>query len=179
MKPRHAAALALVGWWLTSLLPLMPPATLAENSGTLIVVDSSGKEVGPYVVAYNPEAPEGALLNFNGIWVDIPVTRNGFENTAGYLFFESTDCSGPSYIASNASMSFFGVIVAGDTLYYGNPATRQRIHAGSREIVDQRLGYMKCERDSFVSEEPCPSAIKIDLKSLGFEPPFSIQLGPK
>ena len=75
--------------------PQGPPGT-----GAVLVVDSQGKQVGPYFFA-----PGGALVsnstvlrNITGIWFQLPVTGAGFVIGEVRLEYTKADCTGTAYI---------------------------------------------------------------------------------
>jgi hypothetical protein len=72
------------------------PAVAKEQQGrpfqSPIVIDSQGKEVGPYL------SGEEVLRKIDGRWFGLPISTNGFVNTdINSLLYATTDCTGPPY----------------------------------------------------------------------------------
>jgi hypothetical protein len=171
MKPHQAAAFGLIA----GCFALISGVTTVW-SGAPAVIDAKGREVGPYLNALQC-GPEGVLLRLNGTFVNVPVNRNGFDGCGGYLFYESEDCSGTVFTGADLhtpSIADWAPIVAGNIIYYGDPAARVSVTTHSRRLLDRSVGVDKCE--TVAVNGTMLKAMTFDLSTLGFTPPFSISL---
>jgi hypothetical protein len=175
MKLRHAIQLLSV--ILGCLAFVLTPISDAWSSGP-VVVDGNGKEIGPYVSALQC-GPEGVLLKLSGVWVNVPVNRSGFDNCGGFLFYESADCTGKAFVGADLhtpSMTDWSPIVAGSTIYYGDPAAREDVTTHSRRSLDRSVRLDKCE--TALVKGTLLRAMTFDLSTLKYIPPFSISTTP-
>lgn len=153
-----------------------------SGTGALLVVDSQGKTIGPLSWPATAGYIWGVVLKVNGQLLNLPITPNGFQDTAVTLFYTSTDCSGTAYVGNFAGNggSFFWTndtldvspVVGGIAYLPGAPAT---ITPQSAEGLED--GTSQC---SGVHGSPSPAfvAAPFALSTLGFVPPFAVQSSP-
>jgi hypothetical protein len=138
------------------------------------VVDSRGAQIGPYY------PPEVALRKINGLWLPLPVLTTGFSNTGVLLNYTSSDCSGTAYLFQNPAdlanvQVGLNIGVVNGVLYYGDAAVAQSMAMNSERLLNPDGTP---EQPCTTSEEfnPFSPAITLDLSTLGFTPPFTIQV---
>jgi hypothetical protein len=164
---------------------LSPAASALAQSGATptypgpTVVDSKGKEVGPFDVDQ-----QTVLILFNGSPALFSVDKTGFINGGALLFYTTTNCTGTAYVFptdpatanslrvdySQYSANGWGVI--GGVLYYPAPGTPKTVAAKSERGIDPS-GNIVCNQYSSPSA-PYSSPQTFKLSTLGFVPPFKV-----
>ena len=165
------------------------PALAKEQQGrpfqSPIVIDSQGKEVGPYL------SGEEVLRKIDGRWFGLPISTNGFVNTGiPSLFYATTDCTGPPYelpldtgplteLVNTVAVTVpFGAAlgVFNGNLYYVNMEPPQTRNLQSQQNFDLKTGTASCELNGVGNRSTVQIGI-FDLSTLGFLPPFSLSEG--
>jgi hypothetical protein len=166
---------------------------LAHTAGPLlsiappvVVVDSTGAEVGPYE---NIGGSDTVLQKIAGSNYALQVNTKGFVATGVTFSFTGGTCVGTKYVVSQPSNSFYfsypktanptGVNeslnggVAGSTLYYATPKTSVSKTIGSELVVGTngktQICYPIPGTKSSVS-----TVSTIDIGKLPFVPPFKL-----
>jgi hypothetical protein len=163
-------------------MPVKSPIRF-QPSGQLFLVDSTGKQIGPF--AWNPFQPgfsiplgrpeyPTVLLKINGEWVAVFADYDGFGNQDGFLFYTTNHCTGTAYFA----VFFEGrpvvspSITSGGILHYVNVSTLQPMAFNSWNSVSGGIG---CTAPANLSGLGSPDQT-LDLSTLGFVPPFTLSV---
>ena len=162
---------------LANLAPLGLP-----GAKPIVVVDSNGQLVGPYVVVSNTVGAGGiGSTYFEGVFIRTPTvsftapfSNNSLGSPSATVYFTSTDCSGAGYAQSNnsgagaPSAMLFATIIA-TTAYVWNAGGYTGISSNSQ------LTNQGCNTYGVQSAGGVPVIATFDLSTLGFVPPFSVQ----
>ena len=149
------------------------PAGQTPIGGFLDLVDSRGTIMGPDVGQL--------MLNINGLVVAVQnqINHAGFlpYDTSLFIFNHlSTDCSGPRYLPTGTFASSLWIF--GTTGYYAATAGTQPLSSSYEQF---QTGADITQPGQCVSiPTPVPSPIglaqTIDMNTLGFVPPFSLEI---
>ena len=156
-----------------------------RGPSSLVVVDSTGKTVGPYVL---DGGRDYVLLQTNdaqGTIVEMYIAPSqGFLELTDVLYYADADCSGTPYLPiPNSSLSpptnpgyfvvpFNSYAFFGGVLYY--PATGATPHSFS-SLFQRTPGTATCSTAGTPVTFFAPAA-SVDLSTRGFVPPFRIVL---
>jgi hypothetical protein len=151
----------------------------------VIVVDSTGAEVGPYE---NINAADTVLEKIGSNDFALQVNTKGFVATGVTFSFKTLACTGTRYVVSPPSSFYFsypqtanptGVTeslnggVAGSTLYYAQPKTSTSVTVKSELVVSTSGKSMICY--PIPSTKTSVSGVATtDLSALPFVPPFKL-----
>ena len=155
--------------------------------GSLRVVDSTGKTLGPSsiptLVSNNAADHSAVALQIGADWVPLRISVEGFvaSDAAQFYFYHDTpDCSGPRYFPNDGQHMFptFAQVNRGTAYYVVGPAVVRTVlfvesfvpgsEVGTRATGDQC--YAISSRD--VSVSPVTT---FDLSLLGAVPPFHVE----
>jgi hypothetical protein len=143
--------------------------------GPAILVDSTGKQIGPFDWADRGlGVVPTVLLKINGLWLAVRVVARGFRDEGGTLDYTTTDCSGTAY---NKILDFPVVgptFIAAGILHYADPRIAQNLQFASRQSVDADGILGGC---GGISDNGPASPDQIfNLSTLGFVPPFTVSV---
>jgi hypothetical protein len=151
-----------------SAMQWMTPAGGGSGSGPapLRVVDSLGNEVGiPIEPAYAPEPQIARYFPSSQTFVAFAVAPGGVVDYPPFAYYESTDCTGPSYMLGlSPGFTQFGLRI-GAMFYYPTGTN------SSRHILSQQIGSNPCEATDFFGD--FSQVINVPLADLG-TPPFKL-----
>jgi hypothetical protein len=142
--------------------------------GPAILVDSTGKQIGPFDWTNGLGVVPTVLLKINGLWLAVAADVTGFRSGGGTFFYTTTDCSGTTYYQLLGPVvvgSSFGV--AG-TLYYGDSRLAQFEQISSRQNIFADGTLAGCEGIS--TNGPFSPDQTFNLSTLGFVPPFTLSV---
>jgi hypothetical protein len=159
---------------------------VAYAGPALMVIDGNGKSVGLYT------GENHITRRIQGVWHELPVNKNGFVDSSNRfaLFYTSTDCSGQAYVSAGANQYENNPpldtaselvqqddLISKNILYTPDYSTRQAraIYSEFTPPVANPTGPPSCFPFAVPGETVGTEvAIKFDLTTLGFEPPFSL-----
>jgi hypothetical protein len=165
--------------------PKSPSPAPPHRMGPAIVIDSQGKQIGPFFRSFNfagGNVPSTVLRNVNDTWIQIPVTPGGFNSAGVQLLYKARGCSGTAYLQEG---SIDLDLIAGDT---GNAAVANQIlyyPTNLQECSGNFLSFLPIDHNGVAAscddiQQECfaffgPVAT-FDLSTLGFVPPFSLSV---
>jgi hypothetical protein len=150
----------------------------------LLVEDSTGKVVGPYIPFCNPVAGcttdlfEGVFLRTSTESFVIQFSSGG-PASGGVLLYTTPDCTGTAYIGTqNGTQSIMlnYAIVLNTTAYVFHWSAGASISVASEAMLNAgngSSGSLQCSPTSGMSFA-APVVTTLDLSTLGFVPPYSI-----
>lgn len=158
-----------------------------QGFGSLRVVDSTGKTIGPAavptLVSNGPTDHSAVALQIGTDWVPLRISTEGFiasDASQFYFYHDTPDCTGPRYFPNDGQHLFPTFAqVSRDTLYYvtGPAIVRTVVFAesfGSVNDVNIRATGSQCYPLSprEISVSPVTT---FDLSLLGAVPPFRVE----
>lgn len=145
--------------WLT-------PAAGGGGSAPLRIVDDNGNEVGiPVDPAYVPSPQVVRYFQSDGTFVVFTVGLDGVADNPPFAYYESSDCTGPSYILGRSPTFTQSGMRIGGLFYYPTGSNQ------SRHILSQQIGTGPCEQTDFFGDFSQVTTVAIgDLGT----PPFKL-----
>ena len=138
---------------------------VATFPSDFVVVDSTGKPIGPVIGTMQGSGITIVAFPFQGKWLLVDVQRSTFQT--GALFFMSSDCTGQPF-QDPSSSPFLATAVSGPSnkLYFeSGPAQGITVQS----FLDASTG--SCSATSFtINAVPMGPAINLNV----FTPPFSV-----
>jgi hypothetical protein len=154
--------------------------TAQSAAGPIIVEDSAGHVVGPYIPFGNPVAGSTSDL-LQGVFIRTPAASfvaqiyvTGFVS-GGSLLYTTSDCTGTAYITSqNGAQSIilnYAIVLNGTAYVLQWAATTTVSVASSASLNGSSL---QCTPATPAPQSAAPVIATVDLTTLGFVPPFSL-----
>jgi len=139
-------------------------ATPQAVMSNFVVIDSTGKAVGPVIGVADITHTVTVALLFQGKWLPVDVWRSTFGENV--LYFSSSDCTGQPFAdASSSPFPVNAVAGPGRTLYVPTGPV-EAITAGSG------MSYGTCWQTVYEMSEAAPVSPAADLSA--FTPPFTV-----
>jgi hypothetical protein len=143
----------------------------AGGQADFVVVDSTGKSIGPVIGTMQFGAFGGltgglsvVALPFEDKWLQVFVRRSTFE--APILLYTSPDCTGQPFGATSPSPFLATGVSADNTLYYESGPSQSITTGSIFDIFNSSCSSLEVTMDAV------PMAPAIDLKV--FTPPFRV-----
>lgn len=158
----------MLGFNGTGMQWVTPPSGGGGGTGPapLRIVDGSGNEVGiPVDPAYVGEPQVVRYFAADGTFVTFSVSPNGILNNQAFAYYESSDCTGPSYMLG-VSPGFTQTGMRIGSLFYYPTGVNQ-----SRHIFSQQIGTGPCEMTDFFGD--FSQVTIVPISELG-TPPFKL-----
>lgn len=150
---------------LVAVSALIAQQTSTPTSRELIVVDSTGKSLGP-VIGADALGNTTVAFPFHGKPLPIAVMRSSYDQ--GAMYFETTDCTGQPFEPVLNPFLMTNVFGANNTLYVENgPA--QSVTVQSQMFPPPST----CSTTTLTLSPAVPVTKVVDLNQV-FTPPFSV-----
>jgi hypothetical protein len=170
----HSRTLFIMVLVMLRLITPLESANSPRSLKGLVVVDSTGKNIGPVLGIDDTLRYAVVAFTVNGFTFALSVDSMAFTGSDRTLLFESTDCTGTPYLFSNVVTLLPVVVVSvpGSTVYRADDTT-EPIFINSRTGADTPPGV--CESLPQTQESIGSIAIPVvDLSTL-FTPPFHVR----
>jgi hypothetical protein len=151
--------------------PALAASSRVGGAGPLVVLDGADRLVG-----YPDATGSTVLREINGIWFTIPITEDGFalSTIAAGLFgaqYESTDCSGPAFIAPAFGLARYLTRLNGQIVYPSHPPVTRAINS----TLSSLTGTPICSATPAPIDLPVAEPLPFDSTALdGLVAPFRL-----